>query len=176
MSGASARGGLAIGNFFVPLHAPLIVGTHLFSFAARCSLTLGQHLMPIAFVHAAIPIRLHHARINRCQWRLGRRPDWLAAVEVAHGLCAVTGCAISAMLRASHIKPWSKSSNHDRLNPANGILLAAHIDSLFDSGLISFADDGKMIVSAQIADDLRQLQLPERLRRRPTKEERQFLA
>jgi len=80
------------------------------------------------------------------------------------------------MLRASHIKPWSKSSNRERLNPANGILLAAHIDALFDCGLISFAADGTMLVSAQIADDLNQFNLPDRLRREPTQAERKFLA
>jgi len=83
---------------------------------------------------------------------------------------------LAAILRASHIKPWAKSSNHDRLNPDNGLLLAAHVDALFDSGLISFPENGRMIVSAQITDDLKQLQLPERLRRKPTKEERPFLA
>jgi hypothetical protein len=61
-------------------------------------------------------------------------------------------CSIAALLRASHIKPWAKSSNPDRLNPANGILLTAHIDALFDCGFISFADDGTMLVSAQIAE------------------------
>jgi predicted restriction endonuclease len=76
----------------------------------------------------------------------------------------------------NHIKPWAKSSNPDRLNPDNGLLLAAHVDALFDSGLISFADDGRLMTSAQITDELRQLQLPERLRRKPTKEERPFLA
>jgi hypothetical protein len=79
------------------------------------------------------------------------------------------------MLRASHIRPWSKSSTRDRLNPANGILLAAHIDALFDCGLISFADDGVMLVSAQIADDIKQFNLPDRLRREPTKAEKRFL-
>jgi hypothetical protein len=29
----------------------------------------------------------------------------------------------------------------------NGILLAAHIDAAFDCGLISFADDGKLLVA-----------------------------
>jgi predicted restriction endonuclease len=80
------------------------------------------------------------------------------------------------VLRASHIKPWSKSSDHDRLNPANGILLAAHVDAVFDCGLISFSDDGKMLVSEQIQDDLKQLQLPDRLRRKPSKPEKLFLA
>ncbi len=90
--------------------------------------------------------------------------------------CALTGCAIVSVLRASHIKPWSKSSNHDRLNPANGLLFAAHVDALFDCGLISFSNDGHMLVSAQIADNVAQLHLPDRLRRKPTKDERPFLA
>jgi hypothetical protein len=34
------------------------------------------------------------------------------------------------------------------------VLLAAHIDALFDSGLISFAENGRMIVSAQITDEI----------------------
>ena len=80
------------------------------------------------------------------------------------------------MLRASHIKPWAKSSNRDRLNPANGILLTAHIDALFNCGLISFADDGTMLVSAHIAGELKQFNLSDRLRKELTTEEKQFLA
>jgi putative restriction endonuclease len=30
----------------------------------------------------------------------------------------------------------------ERLDPHNGLMLAAHIDTLFDSGLISFANEG----------------------------------
>ena len=80
------------------------------------------------------------------------------------------------MLRASHIKPWAKSSNRDRLDPANGLLLAAHPDALFDCSFISFADDGTMLASAQIADEARQFNLPNRMQREPTNAERQFLA
>jgi HNH endonuclease len=109
------------------------------------------------------------ARLGQGQFRADLERRW-------KGLCAVTGCGISAMLRASHIKPWSESTNHERLDPANGLLLAAHVDALFDSKLISFADDGTMLVSAQIADDLKQFNLPNRLRREPTKQERRFLA
>jgi hypothetical protein len=109
------------------------------------------------------------ARLGQGQFRADLEGRW-------NGICAVTGCGISAMLRASHIKPWSRCSNQDRLNPANGILLAAHVDALFDSGLISFADDGVMLVSAQVADDLKQFNLPDRLRREPTEAEKRFLA
>jgi len=112
---------------------------------------------------------LIQARLGQGQFRADVAKRW-------NDRCAVTGCAISSILRASHIKPWSRSSNRDRLNPANGLLLAAHLDSLFDCGLISFADDGMMLVSAQIADELKQFNLPDRLRREPATAERRFLA
>jgi hypothetical protein len=55
-------------------------------------------------------------------------------------------------------------------------LCAAHLDALFDCGLISFVDDGMMLVAAEIAAELNPLKLPDKLCREPTKEERQFLA
>jgi predicted restriction endonuclease len=91
--------------------------------------------------------------------------------------CAVTGCAILDVLRASHIKPWSLSKNRERLDPANGILLAAHIDALFDRGLISFSDSGTMLLSDRIGtQDRMMFRLPRKLRLKPTKAEQQFLA
>lgn len=65
--------------------------------------------------------------------------------------CAVTGCAIPEMLRASHVKAWKDSTNKERLDSENGLLLAAHLDALFDRGLISFADDGAMQIAPKIA-------------------------
>jgi HNH endonuclease len=91
--------------------------------------------------------------------------------------CAVTGCALPEILRASHIKPWSSSSNRERLDAANGLLLAAHIDALFDRGLISFSNDGKMLLSKRIgATDRKMFGLPRRLRLKLTAAERKYLA
>src|SRR5271169_3328171 len=64
--------------------------------------------------------------------------------------CAVTACGVSQMLRASHIKPWSDCNNRERLDPSNGLLLVAHFDALFDSGLISFKNEGSMLVSDRV--------------------------
>lgn len=61
--------------------------------------------------------------------------------------CALTGCAIEEVLRASHIRPWHNSSNSQRLDPDNGVLLAAHADALFDRYLISFDDKGCLLLS-----------------------------
>jgi hypothetical protein len=74
------------------------------------------------------------------------------------GSCAVTGVSEPSVLRASHIKPWSASSNQERLDPFNGLLLAAHIDALFDVGLITFDMNGQIRLSPLLAaEDLLQL-------------------
>lgn len=90
--------------------------------------------------------------------------------------CAVTNCAIRDVLRASHIKPWKKSSNDERLDPENGLLLLANIDILFEKGFVSFDDDGRMLVSKDLSGpDRRLFGLPKNLRRRPDAGERRYL-
>ena len=65
--------------------------------------------------------------------------------------CAVTGVTDPALLRASHIIPWSEASIQDRTNLFNGLLLAVHIDALFEVGLISFADNGEILISPALS-------------------------
>lgn len=52
--------------------------------------------------------------------------------------CSLTGIALPELLVASHIKPWRDSTSEERLDPANGLLLAVHADKLFDRHLLSF--------------------------------------
>lgn len=59
-----------------------------------------------------------------------------------------------AHLRASHIKPWRDSTNHERLDGNNGLLLAPHVDHLFDRGLITFHVDGRILISPQLEPDV----------------------
>ena len=61
--------------------------------------------------------------------------------------CSVTGYTDKNMLVASHIKPWSKSNNEERLDKYNGFLLLPNLDKAFDNGLISFNELGKIIIS-----------------------------
>ena len=67
-----------------------------------------------------------------------------------NGRCIVTGIDIPKLLIASHIKPWSISANEERIDTDNGLLLSANMDRLFDSGLISFKNNGKIIISSMI--------------------------
>jgi hypothetical protein len=61
--------------------------------------------------------------------------------------CRVTKVENPVHLRASHCKPWRDSSNEERLNGENGLLLTPTIDHLFDRGFISFEDAGRLIIS-----------------------------
>jgi putative restriction endonuclease len=63
------------------------------------------------------------------------------------GGCAVTGYKDASMLVASHIKPWRASSNIERLDGFNGLLLLPTLDKAFDSGLISFDKAGRILIS-----------------------------
>ncbi len=63
------------------------------------------------------------------------------------GGCAVTGLTMARLLRASHIKPWAGALPEEKTDSYNGLLLAPHIDAAFDAGLITFSDDGQMVLS-----------------------------
>lgn len=67
--------------------------------------------------------------------------------------CAVTGCSITEILIASHIKPWRESNDQERLDVNNGILLSPKYDALFDRHLISFEDTGEIIISKKLTLD-----------------------
>jgi putative restriction endonuclease len=61
--------------------------------------------------------------------------------------CRITGVDNLSHLLASHCKPWRDSSNEERLNGENGLLLTPSIDHLFDRGFIGFEDAGNLIIS-----------------------------
>jgi putative restriction endonuclease len=61
--------------------------------------------------------------------------------------CRITGVENPIHLVASHCKPWRDSSNEERLNGENGLLLTPSIDHLFDRGFIGFENNGALIIS-----------------------------
>lgn len=61
--------------------------------------------------------------------------------------CRITGVDRLAHLVASHCKPWRDSTNEERLNGENGLLLTPSIDHLFDRGFVGFEDDGTLVIS-----------------------------
>ena len=61
--------------------------------------------------------------------------------------CRITRVERMEHLIASHIQPWRDSSNEQRLDGENGLLLTPTVDHLFDKGFISFESAGQLIVS-----------------------------
>lgn len=68
-------------------------------------------------------------------------------VQSIERACRVTKVERPEHLIASHVRPWRDSSNEQRLDGENGLLLTPTIDHLFDKGFISFENDGDLIVS-----------------------------
>jgi len=60
--------------------------------------------------------------------------------------CCITGNPVEDLLVASHILPWSEFPQH-RLNPKNGLCLAAHFDRAFDRRLITFDHEMRLVLS-----------------------------
>lgn len=67
--------------------------------------------------------------------------------------CRLTKVATPGLLIASHIKPWRLCETAaERLDGANGLLLAPHVDFLFDRGYISFEPEGGVLISNRLSN------------------------
>ena len=85
-----------------------------------------------------------NARIGQGVFR-----DWLIDYW---SKCSLTSCDKIDVLIASHIKPWKDCDNQEAIDVYNGLLLTPNVDKLFDKGLISFSDNGEIIISSQLND------------------------
>ncbi len=90
--------------------------------------------------------------------RVGQHIFRQGLIEYWEGRCAITGLAIPELLRASHIKPWADcATDAERLDVYNGLLLAPHLDALFDQGFITVQDEGAVIISPALDAPSRKL-------------------
>lgn len=89
-------------------------------------------------------IRLTAQRVGQDIFRASLLQYW-------GGRCAVSGVDVPELLRASHIKPWADcASDAERLDVFNGLLLAPHLDALFDGGWVTFLKSGQMRISDEL--------------------------
>jgi hypothetical protein len=98
--------------------------------------------------------QLINARLGQGKFRNGLIKHW-------NGSCAISGFQLTDMLIASHIKPWSKCNNIERLDPYNGLLLSPNFDKLFDKGYISFKGNGKILLSKMLKGHYKMLGITE---------------
>ena len=64
--------------------------------------------------------------------------------------CCICKVHSTDLLIASHIKPWSRCNNSEKVSEFNGLLLCPNHDKLFDLGYITFTDTGEMLISCQL--------------------------
>lgn len=127
---------------------------------------------------SVLPDRTERQRVVRA--RLGQHKYKVEQLDLWGGACAVTGITEPTLLRASHAKPWSDPTITDaeRLDPANGLPLVVHLDALFDAGLVSFDEEGALLISQHLANEvihLYGLNNGMRLRRKPTLAQERYL-
>lgn len=109
-----------------------------------------------AFDEPVDPIDLEPPSTENEQLVRARRGQGIfrAHVGLFEDGCRLTGTTDKRFLIASHIKPWRSSTSIERLDGANGLLLAPHVDHLFDAGWISFERSGALLVSPDLPTDL----------------------
>jgi len=90
-------------------------------------------------------------KISLIQARLGQGKFRERLIKL-WGHCSVSGYTNPALLIASHIKPWAKATNEERLDKYNGLLLTPNLDKAFDKGLITFDEHGKVIISKSLTE------------------------
>lgn len=99
----------------------------------------------IAALPATEQETISKARIGQCYFK-----DLL--IEKYSCKCALCDIETKSMLVASHIKGWADSTDMEKLDENNGLLLCVHHDALFDKHLISFDDAGNVIISTQLSE------------------------
>lgn len=71
--------------------------------------------------------------------------------------CALCAIEQKELLVASHIKPWAKCNDEEKGDLNNLLLLCVMHDALFDKGFISFDDEGKILVSGELKDNVKEI-------------------
>jgi len=98
---------------------------------------------PTAFATAVI------AEVMR---RVGHQ-KWAEDVKSRWGYrCCTSGLDVKRLLRASHIIPWSENEKA-RLDPCNGLCFSPAYDAAFDAHLISFRDDGRLLLAPDFTEE-----------------------
>lgn len=94
------------------------------------------------------------------KYRIGQSEFRKRLMNYWEECCSITNCDFKEILIASHIKPWSISSEMEKYDVFNGLLLTPNYDKLFDKNLISFDENGVIIISDKLSiNNLKELNI-----------------
>ncbi len=99
-----------------------------------------------------VPIIAETEAEAKAKIRLGQQKFKRELLPLWDHKCALCGIELPALLRASHSKPWKDSTDIERVDPFNGVLLCYNHDALYDKGYIAFDGQGRLHISSQIPE------------------------
>jgi len=85
-------------------------------------------------------------RLGQQKFRQGLLPLW-------DQKCALCEIELPELLRASYSKPWKDSTDFERVDPYNGVLLCCNHNALYENGFIAFDGQGRLHISSQIPEE-----------------------
>jgi hypothetical protein len=103
--------------------------------------------------NALIPVIAATESEAKTKIRLGQQKFRRDLMPLWQGKCALCGIHLPELLRASRSKPWKDSTNAERLDPYNGMLLCANHNALYEKGLMAFDGQGRLHVSSIISEE-----------------------
>ncbi len=113
-------------------------------------------------------------RTSEIEQRIGQPEFRTALLRAYENTCAITGCRVSEVLEAAHIKPVKKSGSHSL---KNGLLLRSDLHNLFDRGLVTIDHQYRVLLDESVrqAKEYRKLhgqrlvKIPKDISDRPSK-------
>ncbi|CUN11764.1 HNH endonuclease [Turicibacter sanguinis] len=112
---------------------------------------IAKDCLEITFNH---DYNLETVKVLEQKQRNGHTTIYCKRLEQTMDCCPFTGISDLSLLVHSHIKPWSMSTDEEKLDGYNGLLLEYGYDMLFDKGWITFENDGTLLISPRIPQEL----------------------
>ena len=85
--------------------------------------------------------------------RLGQRKFRQGLLRLWDQKCALCEIELPELLRASYSKPWKDSTDVERVDSYNGVLLCCNHHALYENGFIAFDGQGRLHISSQIPEE-----------------------
>ncbi|MER2191668.1 MAG: HNH endonuclease [Solibacillus sp.] len=82
--------------------------------------------------------------------RKGQQKFTQGLLAMAERKCVLCDITLSSLVCATHSKPWKDSTEQERLDPYNGLLLCRNHSVLYKEGYIAFDGTGKIHISLEL--------------------------
>ncbi len=100
-----------------------------------------------------IPVVTETESEAKTKMRWGKQKFRKELMPLWEDKCALCSIKLPELLKASHSKPWKDSTNKERLDRYNGLLLCRNHAGLYDEGLIAFDGQGRLHISSIIREE-----------------------